>query len=299
MITINNTEYRNLEEQVLKNKQDIAQHYQAMQLPLNLAGITVVGTIEDPSDLDYVSGHAYGEAYVQVVGDDTHLWIWSRANENAGHPRDYWINIPFTTVGPQGPQGEQGYTGPQGPRGTKWWVGTVQPTYNNSTYGTGDIYLNSTNGNVWVLEAKGTTKQWVLQGNIRGAQGPTGPQGPQGPQGQRGSTGPQGPRGQTAAAVQIYGILDDVNQLPTPTSINNLSVAYLIGDESPHELAIQVGSSPSTAVWTIVGYFNGGTTVFEGGEPVPTFDANTKLNMPERILSYDAIPRIYLYHQSI
>lgn len=293
MITINNTEYRNLEEQVLKNKQDIAQHYQAMQLPLNLAGITVVGTITDPSELDYVSGHAYGEAYVQVVGDDTHLWIWSRANENAGHPTDYWINIPFTTVGPQGPQGEQGFTGPQGPRGTKWWVGTVQPTYNNSAYGTGDIYLNSTNGNVWVLEAKGTTKQWVLQGNIRGIQGPTGPQGPQGPQGQRGSTGAQGPRGQAGAAVLIGGILSSVSQLPSITSLSNLNIAYLVGAAAPYQLWIQVGTNVNNAVWTNVGEFGTGTTVFVNSEAVPTFDADTKLDMPERILNYDAIPRIY------
>ena len=287
MITIDNKQYRSLEEQVLKNKQDIAQHYQAMQLPLNLAGINVIGEIEDPNYLDYVSGDNYGDAYVQVKGNDTTLWIWTRTNEAAGHYHPYWLPIPFTTVGPTGAPGAVGPQGPTGKRGSRWYSGTGQPT-TTSGYEEYDYYINVVNGNIWHLHKENQKLSWRLEGNILGPQGPVGPQGPQGPQGQRGSTGPQGPRGQTAAAVQIYGILDDVNQLPTPTSLNNLSVAYLIGDESPHELAIQVGSSPSTAVWTIVGYFNGGTTVFVGGEPVPTFDADSKLSLPDDIGSYSA-----------
>lgn len=294
MITIDGKQLRNLEEQVLKNKQDIAQHYQAMQLPLNLAGINVIGEIEDPEYLDYVSGDNYGDAYVQVKDNDTTLWIWTRTNEAAGHYHPYWLPIPFTTVGPTGAPGAVGPQGPQGIRGSRWWSGTGQPTSTGGDYKLYDYYINVETGNIWHLHRVNNKLTWLLEGNIIGPQGPVGPAGPQGKQGKQGPTGPQGPRGQTAAAVQIYGILDDMDQLPTPTSLNNLSVAYLIGDESPHELAIQVGSSPSTAVWTLVGYFNGGTTVFDGGEPTPTFDADTKLSIPESLNRYtgDAVIRI-------
>lgn len=299
MIKINDIEYRNLEEQVQKNKEDIAKHYQAMQLPLNLAGINVIGEIEDPLELDYISGDNYGDAFVQVAGNDTTLWIWTRANEAAGHAHPYWLPIPFTTVGPTGAPGPIGPQGPQGIRGSRWWSGTGQPTSTTGDYKLYDYYINVQTGNIWHLHRVNNKLTWQLEGNITGPQGPTGPRGERGPQGKQGPTGQQGPRGQAGAAVLIAGILTSVDQLPSYSDIQNPNLAYLVGTEAPYILWIQEayrfshGDVVDTR-WINAGEFGAGTTVFVSGEPTNTFDADTKLSIPDNIKYYkgDVVLRI-------
>lgn len=305
MITIDGKQFRNLEEQVLKNKQDIAQHYQAMQLPLNLAGINVIGEIEDPLELDYISGDNYGDAYVQVAGNDTTLWIWTRANEAAGHAHPYWLSIPFTTVGPTGAPGAVGPQGPQGIRGSRWFSGTGQPTSTGGDYQLYDYYINVQTGNIWHLHRLNNKLTWQLEGNITGPQGPVGPQGPQGPQGERGPLGRQGPRGQAGAAVLIAGILSSAAQLPAYSDIQNPNLAYLVGTEAPYILWIQEayrfsGGNVVDTRWVNVGEFGAGTTVFVGGEPVSTFDADTKLSIPNiSAYSGDVLLRINGYTKRV
>lgn len=282
MIMIDGKEFRNLEEQVLKNKEDIAKHYQATQLPVNLAGIEVIGSITEPSELDGVIGEKFGDAYVQVVGEDTILWIWTRANPNAGEYEAYWLDIPFTTVGEQGAPGPVGPQGPTGKRGSRWYSGTGQPT-TTSGYEEYDYYINVQTGNIWHLHSENGRLAWRLEGNILGPQGPIGPQGPKGDIGAQGPTGPQGKRGQAGAAVLIGGILTSIDQLPPYSDINNPNIAYLVGTSAPYTLWVQEAYSFSDSTvldtrWVNAGEFGGGTTVFENGIPAITWEADTKLD---------------------
>lgn len=146
----------NLENQVLKNKEDIYTLQHANQILANF-GIKVVGHVDNESNLpsvEYYKEHYpnwdYGDAYTVGATAPYNFVILTRAD--AEHPSDYWFNF-GTLVGSVGPQGPQG---PKGDKGDKGDIGPQGP--------------------------KGDT----------GLQGPIGEQGPQGIQGLQ---GPQGPAG--------------------------------------------------------------------------------------------------------
>lgn len=283
MITYNGKELRNLEEQVRKNKEDIARHYQATQLPVNLAGITVIGSITDPSELDDKVGEMFGDAYVQVVGDDTKLWIWTRSNPDAGEDTPYWLDIPFTTVGEQGAPGPKGDKGDPGVRGSQWFSGTGQPT-TTSGYNKGDYYINIETGNIWHLHEQSGNLVWLMEGNIKGPQGPQGIEGKQGRQGEQGPQGNKGPAGPAGATVQILGTITSIDQLPDPTTVPR-NGAYLNTSSSP--VYLYVISGTTTLAWTNAGPFNAATMVTQNGEYLTTWDTNIKLdNMDNRTGAY-------------
>lgn len=281
MITYNGKELRNLEEQVRKNKEDIARHYQATQLPVNLAGITVIGSITDPAELDDKVGEMFGDAYVQVVGDDTKLWIWTRSNPDAGEDNDYWLDIPFTTIGEQGAPGPKGDKGDPGVRGSQWFSGTGQPT-TTSGYNVGDYYINVETGNIWHLHTVGGKPTWLLEGNIMGPQGPQGNTGAAGPTGPRGPAGPQGRQGNPGQTVHILGTIESIDQLPDPSTVER-NGAYLLTRNNE----LYVVSGTDTLSWLNVGPLNAGTIVSVHGSYTPTFDADVKLdNMDNKTGDY-------------
>lgn len=153
MLKYDGKEYRNLEEQVAKNKSDIEYLYDSQGV-LNEFGIKVVGVVS-VVDLLPQSAVDYGDAYAVGTEPPYDLWIWTRANNV--HPTDYWFNIgefplagPQGPVGPTGPQGIQGERGVQGPQGIQGIQGIAGAT---------------------------------------GLQGPQGPQGIQGPKGDQGNPG--------------------------------------------------------------------------------------------------------------
>lgn len=93
MIRYNNLELRNLEEQVLHNKQKIAEHY-AIDRVLSNYGIKVVGRVATESELPAAPyAGQYGDAYAVGAEPPYTFFIWTRADEDAGHPYDYWFNI--------------------------------------------------------------------------------------------------------------------------------------------------------------------------------------------------------------
>ena len=145
MLTIDGKQYRNLEEQVRKNKEDIQSIIDASAI-LNAFGIKVVGQVNTsgnlPNPADYPGD--YGDAY--LVGTETpyDYYIFTRPNDT--HPTAYWLNIgKFPLAGPQGETGPQGPQGPKGD-GSKWYAGTQNPTIVAEV---NDQYLNTTDGSVF------------------------------------------------------------------------------------------------------------------------------------------------------
>lgn len=146
MLKFGNKEFRNLQEQVKKNMDDILFILQEEGV-LNEFGIKVVGqeasVANMPTVADYKEDNpdwSYGDAYAIGTDDPYTLYILTRANGT--HPNDYWFNIgQFPVAGPQGPQGPQGDVGPQGPtgptgaNGLSAGFGTVSGTAETVSYG--------------------------------------------------------------------------------------------------------------------------------------------------------------------
>lgn len=94
-------------------------------------------------------------------------------------------------TGPKGADGSNGAAGVAGTRGSKVYTGATSPELAGlSGLLENDNYFNTDNGN-WYAYSQSTTT-WVLQGNIKGANGANGATGPTG---LRGPTGLQGPAG--------------------------------------------------------------------------------------------------------
>lgn len=215
MLTKDGKQYRNLEEQVLKNKSDI-EFILEQEGVLNEFGIKVVGEGETIADLPDPSTYQgeYGDAYAIGASSPYTLYIWTRANGT--HPSAYWFNIgQFPLVGPQGPKGEDGAPGAQGPTGATGPQGPQGPT---------------------------------------GATGAQGPQGPQGPQGIQGPQGPQGAKGDAGEPFTIAGKLTSTSLLPDPSTVDR-NTAYLIPDASePGTYDMYVITGTDTLMWDNAGH---------------------------------------------
>ena len=92
--------YRNLEEQVLKNKEDIAKHYEIDRALANL-GIEVVGQVEtaeqlpDPLTYDGKYGYTYAVGNQEEVETGTGYYtyyVYTRPAPDAGYnDNHYWV----------------------------------------------------------------------------------------------------------------------------------------------------------------------------------------------------------------
>ena len=247
MITIDNVQYRSLEEQVRKNKDDI-QYILEEEGVLNQFGIKVVGEITNSSELPDPTTYqgAFGDAYAVGTGAPYTLYIYTRAN--GAHPNNYWFNIgefpgPSTVPGPTGPQGP---AGADGERGSYWYTGTSTPPPLTGLK-LRDKYLNVSNGDVYSYSGSG----WSLQGNIKGPQGIQGIQGETGAVGPQGPQGPQGPKGDAGQSFEIVGIVSSESQLPTPSTLPD-NKAYLVGTAAPYDMYVQVNDQ-----WVNMGIVEG------------------------------------------
>lgn len=137
MLKFGNKEFRNLQEQVKKNMDDILFILQEEGV-LNEFGIKVVGQESSVLDMPTVEQYkednpdwSFGDAYAIGTEAPYELYILTRANGT--HPDDYWFNIgEFPVPGPQGEEGPQGETGPQGPTGPSGQDG-VSPQFSIGT----------------------------------------------------------------------------------------------------------------------------------------------------------------------
>lgn len=124
MLKFGNKEFRNLQEQVLENMQNIANIKEGTAV-LDEFGIKVVGEVDSLQDLpsvaDYKLAHddwAYGDAFAIGTQPPYKLVILTRANDEIA--ADHWFDIgDFPMPGPKGDTGEQGPIGPQGPQGNQ------------------------------------------------------------------------------------------------------------------------------------------------------------------------------------
>lgn len=285
MITINGQNFRNLEEQVLKNTQDIANHYNVERVLADF-GIKVVGQVNTPDllpDPATFSGD-YGDAYAVGAVAPYSFYIWTRAHEASGHPSDYWLDIgPLAIVGPQGPRGPQGNIGERGIRGSQWFsAGTAPEKYAVSGYNDGDYLLVPQTGNIYHVHTIDGIKQWVEEGNIKGPQGNVGPQGPQGAQGPAGPTGDVGPAGPAGPLVDILGTINSVDELPDPTTVPR-QAAYLLrvvsGSLTSYTVYAIVGTDDNLQ-WADLGKFAAGTQVTRYGSAVDTWNADQVVYRP-------------------
>ena len=267
MFSLKNTQFRNLEEQVLDNKEQIAE-LKNTQFTLGEYGLKVVGRISSIDQLPAVPyAGSYGDAYAVGPNPPYDFYVWTRADANAGQPNDYWFNI-----------GQLAIEGPAGPQGVSIKNITLAPNYG--------LRIELTDGTY-----RTTTSVRGLPGNQgergpQGAIGPRGETGPIGPVGPRGEQGPQGPAG----AFSIKGTLTSSNLLPDPATMD-ANAAYLISalGGTAFDLWIIIGTEPSNYMWLNTGHLGAGTTITVGGQAVSTFNADTKLNKNTSTASADRL----------
>ena len=242
MLKFGNQEFRNLEEQVLKNQQDI-QDFKDGNQTIAEFGITVVGILSSADQLP-ASGDNFGDAYLIGTEPPYDIRVWTR---NIPEQRAMWVDLgAFPLQGPQGPKGD---------KGSQIYSGNGLPTITGQE---GDIYINTTTGILYQYE--GT--EWKEKFSIKGPMGPRGLQGLQGIQGVKGETGErgpigprgiQGPKGDYGPTFNIQGTLASTANLPTPTEdMKNKGYSYIIPDAQgvKHIWVIQ---GTDTLQWTDLG----------------------------------------------
>lgn len=276
MIKINNTELRNLEEQVLFNSNRIDSIIEGNEVLAEM-GIKVVGQVSSTTGLPNAETYTgnYGDAYLVGTQAPYSYYIFTRPF--AGEELPKWFNLgQFPVPGPQGPQGVRGPIGPMGESG-KWYTTDSVPNFNGYE---GDMAIvltapnNTNNGNI--LKWSDEEGDWLLVGNIRGPQGVKGANGIQGPVGPQGPQGLQGPAGPAGQFITIKGELTNIDQLPDPTTVGRES-AYLIPIADVNHVFLIVGDEELS--WVDAGSFGeGGTQVTVGGVYQQNFNADTKMN---------------------
>lgn len=248
MLKFDGKELRNLEEQVLKNQEDI----ENLKTSSALAELGIKIITETPfaseSDLPLPYDGDYGDGF--LVGSEAPytLYVWTRGdNEYNGTWFDFGpLNAPSVIPGPVGPQGIQGV---QGERGSLWASNNGAPTISQSNQN-GDQFLNTATGNVYEYQ----NGVWNITGNIKGPQGIQGIQGPKGDIGERGLQGIQGPQGEPGQWIQIIAELANIDQLPAPDSVPRY-YAYIIPVNGVKHLYIISGDE--TLLWLDCGAFTG------------------------------------------
>ena len=270
MQTINGIVYRNLQEQVDQNKNDIAAWKDAAKFDIRTVG--TCATADDlPSPTTYTGD--YGDMYAVGTEAPYEYYIFTRPTSSMTYP--YWFDAGQLQIqGDQGPQGIQGEAGPTGERGSLWTSNTSNPGATGNTKA-GDQHLRTDNGDVFQFDGSA----WNRTGNIRGPQGIQGAQGLQGPKGDTGETGPKGDTGDVGGFINIVATLATADLLPDPATLDNLTYAYLVGDNN--ELYIQVGKTSDVAVWKNMGSFNmtaNHWTLNDSNQLVPSNNDDVTLN---------------------
>nr|DAG46862.1 MAG TPA: hypothetical protein [Bacteriophage sp.] len=274
MITIGNTQFRNLEEQVLKNKNDI-KYILNEQGVLNQFGIKVVAQVDYQQQLPTVAEYKqsvpnweYGDTIAVGTVEPYALYILTRGVQVAN---DYWFEIgEFPLPGPSGRDGKAS-TIKIGPT-TTTSAGTPAQVTNvgDDTNAQLEFYIpqgkqgikgDTGNGvSSVVLTTEKGLDFTMTDGSHLITESVEGPQGPQGEAGKPGDS------------FKIIGSLSSTNQLPNPSeSIRTNS--YLIPDSTGiNHLWVITGEED--LLWTDAGAITG-----VPGEPA-TISVGTTVTLP-------------------
>lgn len=267
MLNYGNKDFRNLQEQVLKNMRDIQDMEQGATVLADF-GIKIVGQVDSSNDLPDPATYEgdYGDAYIVGESEPYDYYIFTRAFEGQEEPS--WFDLgQFPVPGPTGPQGPQGEPGEIANVGMN--IGSVSTLSPGQSASASIVKSGTLSDPVFTLSL----------GIPQGAQGIQGPQGPQGPQGAKGDKGDKGDKGEQGGLIEIVGIVATASELPSPATLQKLDAAYLVGASPDYELYVQVGETPSTALWTNLGAINEGTVVTVGGVGQPVWNADTKVSV--------------------
>lgn len=243
MITIDGKNYRNLEEQVLYNK-DRLDNLIAAKGVLDEFGIKVVGQVLQMSQVptvakykEYFPDWEYGDTYAVGSEQPYKLYILTRAYGE--YTEDHWFYIgEFPAPGPEGKAGKDGVDGTNGTNGTTPAI-TATASVSN-TVGTPVVTVTKS----------GTTANPNFYFNFQNIKGEKGETGATGNTGETGKQGPVGP------AFNVYGTVTSTSQLPTATAeLQDKGAAYLIPiDGVNHLYLIQYDNTDSsTPMWVDVG----------------------------------------------
>ena len=283
MITINNKEYRNIVEQVEKNKEDIARHY-AIDRVIAEVGIKVMGQLNTPPADDLIppgGTDAFGEAYLVGENEPYDIYIWTRPGE--------WFNIgALNMIGDQGPAGDS--------------IDKAEITTDNKlklTMSDGRVITTKTalatakgdkgdkgdlNAIVSVSVDPQSYKTTLTFADGSSATTNISLRGEQGPQGEQGIQGPQGIPGLFYYIRGIVDTIDDLRNIP----ITDMRIAYLVGTTSPYLMYVPVGSDTLEAEWTYMGGFNTGSVITVNGIAQTQYEMNNKISVAEPKTGYQA-----------
>ena len=243
MITIDKVTYRNLQEQVQKNKEDIAA-WQNIEFTLNNFGIKVFGKVDSVFDIP-IGTYEYGDAYLVGLTDPYDLYIYTRNKEAADSGS-------FVNVGPLNVIGQEGPQGPQGPAGVDGYSPVVR--YGNglpiveSTDKDGYLYIDQQTSRLYTFK----NNAWNYVVNMQGA---------------KGDKGDKGIQGATGTTLSIVARLASPDLLPTNFASGAIpkNSAYLVDVQGANHLYIILGnqSDYSTWYWADAGDFNLGSVLYK------------------------------------
>lgn len=239
MLNFGNKEFRNLQEQVLKNMADIKDIHEGATV-LGEFGIKVVGQVDSADDLPDPTEYEgeYGDAY--VVGEETpyDYYIFTRPFEDVDDPQ--WFNLgQFPAPGPQGETGATGATGATPNIGMEAYATTLSAGQSATVSVTKTGTAEEPHFELTFAIPQGAQG---IQG-VQGAQGIQGPQGPQGIQGQKGDTG---------YLYTIIGQVNDASSLPLPGQVGRTS-AFLVGTQEPYDVYVIIGQDLYDLEWLNIG----------------------------------------------
>ena len=198
MLKFGNKEFRNLEEQVEKNKEDIQNLAAGISAVMGFMP-TVKGVY---ATADQIPEGSYNTGDTFLIGSSTPYSVYIYTANNT------WQNVgQFPVAGPKGDKGE---------KGSQILYGNTDPTVAIQA-NEGDYYINTTSGDWFVKGVAAWSYALSLKGEKgeRGERGLAGPQGPVGPTGPQGIQGIQGVKGDLGNGIFMYfkPITQDIYQI--------------------------------------------------------------------------------------
>ena len=248
---------RNIQEQVGKNQADI----NALKLAQAL-GFKNIGTLDEASDIPEGT-YNYGEFF--FIGTEAPYEVYIYTNHDG---TDEFINL-GTLAGPQGDIGVPGSTG------TIEVVATV----------TGEAGSNASVVNTGTAQA--AKLRFIIP---TGAVGPQGPVGSKGEKGDQGIQGIQGIQGDPGESFMIVGTVTSESQLPDPSETpRNYAYIYNDGDASTPNRLYYIEGTEGNEAWSYSSFAAAGTTVLVNGNPVYSWNADSKLDKETGTSTYDQV----------